>query len=593
MCERACGRRGGATPRTWLVVAVLAALIGAAGVGAASPATAQAGIKGKAKKKTKKRIQKLDARPVKISCKRTKKDGVKCKWTYAKLLGSSTVRNCKGESQLKRKRGRLRFRQRGCKGDRGAGAVIELLPAKLLQEGYEATSVFCFTTLGSGYNCVWEGLSFKPSAIEDCSGTATSRDRTVTINPAGCTPNAELTASQASVKSELTSSGLTPGQINCRPGSPIECTYEASTASGGWRYSCSGSASGPNALGRFSVERCDLSAPAEAPLTPTPGPHPTFGVNEGWTLYPGQLRMLRDDFGAQTARFSVNWAAVEESPTAGYDWSQPDSVYSAITARGLKPIIILGAAPCWATDDPCSAGQYNHPPSLSNLPAWQDFVREAARRYPEALAFEIWNEANSGLFFHGAPRPARYARVLERAYDAVKSVDPKLPVITTGLAPYATSAPGAWRYDDFLRDLYREGIKGHYDAIAHHGYTGRWPDEDYEQSIRIQLAALKDVMLDYGEQDTDIWITETGVSNNGSKPFSEAEQAEAITKLYRQYRRIPGVPVVVAHRWRDDGTAGGALAAEAGYGLQRENGSLKPAYCALSAVRPAPNATSC
>jgi len=589
---RAQGRRGS----LWLVaLALVAALLGAGVIAATHPATAEAGIKGKAKKKTKKKVMKRGGRPVKISCRKTKKKGVICKWTYAELLAAGSVRNCKGSSKLKRKRGKLRFRKRGCKSDRGAAAVIGLLPDKLLNEGLEATSVFCWTTLGNGYRCAWESLKFNLASIERCEGTALSRDRKVTISPQGCSADEELTAAQAGVRGALSNKGLNPGQIDCRPGSPIRCEWTASTSSAGWIYSCSGAATGSDPYGDFNTGNCKLSAPDEAPLKGQLGPHPAFGVNEGWPNFHGQLPALRNDFDAETARFTVSWQTVDRGPAEARDWFFPDATYNAMVAQGLQPTIILAGAPCWAVDtgEPCNPGEGDHPPSVDNMSAWSDFVEEAADRYPAALGFEIWNEANAGLFFHGAPRPARYAKVLETAYDAIKSVDKGMPVITTGLAPFASSGPGYQRYDDFLRDLYAQGIKGHYDAIGHHGYTGRAPYEDYEQSIRIQLADLKDVMLDYGEQDTDIWITETGLSNYGSKSFNESQQATGLVKLYRQYRRIPGVPVVIVHRWRDDGTAGGALGAERGYGLQRHNGTIKPVYCSLSDARNASSPASC
>ena len=160
-----------------------------------------------------------------------------------------------------------------------------------------------------------------------------------------------------------------------------------------------------------------------------------------------------------------------------------------------------------------------------------------------------------------------------------------MPVLTTGLAPFASSGPGQQRYDDFLRDVYRQGTKGYSDGIAHHAYPGSGPTGDYQQSIRVQIADLKDVMLDFGDQDKPIWITETGASNAGNKPYTEAQQAQAVAAIYKQFRRIPGIPAVVAHRWRDDASASGVLSAETGFGLQRSNGTEKPVFCVLAAAR--------
>ncbi|MGB6425813.1 MAG: hypothetical protein WBF18_11095 [Solirubrobacterales bacterium] len=573
-----------------IAAAVLACLTLALGW---APAIADAGIKGQAKKATKAKIKSLGAQPVKISCRvkgKRGRDGAKCKWTFAKTAGGSSVKNCKGLGLLKRKKGKLKFKQSGCKADKGAKAVAELLPAKLAKQGYEATFVFCYTTLGYGYKCKWEALSFKADEIEDCWGAARSQDKKVTITVKGCATNEIAAAAQSSVKDALAALGLTAGQINCRPGSPIKCTYEASQRSGGWTYYCEGGATAQKPEGPFSVDPCDLHAPDEAPLTPALGPHPFFGINDTWASIPGQIGRL-SQLGADTARFIVNWTGVQPnppSPTGGpsYDWTQPDTAYDAMVGYGIRPILIIQSAPCWATGvASCNPYDSGYPPDDGHLADWGDFAAAVAERYPQARAIEVWNEANADLFFRNAPRPIKYSKLLKTAHGSIKAEDPSMPVLTTGLAPFASSGPGQQRYDDFLRDVYGQGTKGYSDGIAHHAYPGSGPTGDYQQSIRVQIADLKDVMLDFGDQDKPIWITETGASNAGNKPYTEAQQAQAVAAIYKQFRRIPGIPAVVAHRWRDDASASGVLSAETGFGLQRSNGTEKPVFCVLAAAR--------
>ena len=141
------------------------------------------------------------------------------------------------------------------------------------------------------------------------------------------------------------------------------------------------------------------------------------------------------------------------------------------------------------------------------------------------------------------------------------------------------------RYDEFLRAIYEQGAKDFSDGIGHHAYPGGGPTSDYEAGVRGQIADLKDVMLDFGDEDKPIWITEYGVSTTGPAPYTEAQQATALVKLYRVLRRIPGVAAAVVHRWEDDGSASGELVAERGFGLTRTNGSRKPVYCALAKAR--------
>lgn len=591
----ATGLRLGAEPspfgiRAAIAVAILTCLVLVLGL---APATAEAGIKGQAKKATKAKIKNLGAQPVKISCRvkgKKGRDGVKCKWTFAKSAGGSSVKNCKGLGLLRKKNGRLKFKQSGCKADKGAKAVAELLPDKLAKKGYEATSVFCYTTLGYGYKCKWEALNFKANVIEDCRGAGRSKDKKVTTTLNGCATNQTATSAQSSVKDALAGQGLTAGQVNCRPGSAIECTYEASEQSAGWTYYCEGAATAAKPEGPFDVDPCDLHAPDEAPLTPAPGPHPFFGINDTWAAIPGQISRL-GELGADTARFTVNWTGVQPnppSPTGGpaYDWTQPDTAYDVMVGHGIEPILIIQSAPCWATGvASCSSSDFGYPPDDPHLADWGDFAAAVAERYPQARAIEVWNEANADLFFRDAPRPIQYSKLLKEAYSSIKAEDPTMPVLTTGLAPFANDGPGQQPYDDFLRDVYQQGTKGYSDGIAHHAYPGSGPSGDYKQSIRVQIADLKDVMLDFGDEDKPIWITETGASNAGNKPYTEAQQAQAVAAIYGQFRRIPGIPAVVAHRWKDDSAASGVLSAERGFGLHRSNGTHKPVFCSLAAAR--------
>ena len=487
--------------------------------------------------------------------------------------------------------GHLRLQRSGCRRDKGATGLLALLPAKLAKRGYERGHGLCFTSFRrGGFNCDWEALRFTPNAVKDCSGGLRSRHQRVRISRSHCAPNPGATAAQSGVKSALGALDLDAGLVKCFPGSPVECGYRASMRSGGWTYGCAGEARAATPDGPFDLDRCELHAPAKAPLRARPGPHPVFGINDVWASYSRHQFNRLAALGADSARFTVNWAGVEpERPDLlsrhSYDWSRPQRVYDRMVARGIEPIVIIGSAPCWATGRPkCRDGDFGYPPSGVHLPDWAAFAAAVARRFPRASAIEVWNEANHGRFYRGAPRPGRYATLLEWAYGAIKGEDRSLPVLTSGLAPFARSGVGRQRFDEFLRALYLRHAKRYSDGIAMHTYPGG-PKSHYKGAIRRQIADLKDVMLDFGDQDKPIWVTETGVSTAGRNAYTERQQARAVAALYRQFRRIPGVPAVIFHSWRDEALPAPGLAAEAGYGLQRENGTEKPVFCALAAVR--------
>ena len=209
------------------------------------------------------------------------KKGVKCNWFSARLFGGTKTRNCKGDSLLKPKGKKIKFKTQSCKDDKGATAVNGLLPQKLLDGGFTSTYVFCFTTLGNGYNCEWQGVRFKSAVTEGCRGTARSANKQINFKVSGCATHRELTAVQTGVSGELAARGLSPGQVSCLPGAAITCSWIAYTESGGWTYHCEGKATAPGPEGPFEVGGCKLRAPDLAPLTANGSPR-LFGVNEIW-----------------------------------------------------------------------------------------------------------------------------------------------------------------------------------------------------------------------------------------------------------------------------------------------------------------------
>lgn len=576
-----------ALSRVALLGALALALSVFLSVGAPRAEAAQLTI---AKEQTKAQIVADGARVVKNSCRllgRGGKNGVMCRWVSAQLIDGTETRTCKGTGYLKPKGSQIEFATDRCKLDKGATSLNGLMPQKLLKQGLDSRYTFCFTTLGRGFKCVWEALRHRPTVIENCKGTARSYNGATKIKVRSCTKEPVASEAQAVVKTLLAQQGLTPELISCRPGTAIDCTYEASRSSGGWKYSCTGTATAPSPAGPFDLSRCELGAPKLAPLTPTPGPHPLFGVNEGWRQMLPQLDRLSGDFGAETARFQVSWTAVQRQPGEPFDWSFYDPTYAQMQRHGIDPVIFIMGAPCWATGDPqCTDTDYTYPPDAGHLEDWGRFAAAVARHYPDAMAIEVWNEANARLFFHGGPQPTRYATLLKEAYTSIKAVDPKMPVITTGTAAFVANDANRMRYDDFLRAVYEAlgfDAREYSDGIGHHAYPGGGPQADIETGVRGQIADLRDVMLDFGDQDKPIWVTETGVSTAGQDPYTEAEQAKAYSQLYEQFRRIPGIPVVIEHRWRD--LTGSKRNPETGFGLTRADGSRKPVYCSLAAAR--------
>jgi hypothetical protein len=164
-----------------------------------------------------------------------------------------------------------------------------------------------------------------------------------------------------------------------------------------------------------------------------------------------------------------------------------------------------------------------------------------------------------------------------------------MPVITAGLSPHQNDVGDAMAYEGFLRRAYATGGPQLADGIGTHPYPLRQYHEDFLGAIRIDLYRYLRVMNEFGDGNKPMWVTETGVSNEGEgeEAYSHEQQADALTQIYTLMRRIDHpIPFVGFHRFVDQ--PGHSRVKERGYGVVAGNGQPKPAYCAVAAARERP-----
>jgi polysaccharide biosynthesis protein PslG len=547
----------------------------------AAPARSEASLS-KAKQQTKQLLRGESLRVVKLSCRvkgRNAKNGYRCRWVAAQLRGKATFA-CRGSSLLRRRGGKVAMGSRRCSKDRGATRMSGHLATRLVKKNdLRPTSTFCWGLLGRGFLCDWVAWRYNASTFE-CRGTSRSRNGRYKTRTRGCKLLPKPTAVQAGVCSVLAARGLSPQEIRCRPGSPgFSCDWSATRPSAGWTYRCTGGAGAPGSGGPFSVAPCKLRAPDLAPQNRS-GHRPHFGFNDDWPRMTGQIGRAATA-GSDTLRFTVSWGHVEATPGV-FNFAYYDSVYQAMLREGIRPLLIVQGAPCWATAPAYCDHPGTAPPTPAHDSRWRSFLAEVARRYPQARGIEVWNEANVKFFFKGGPDPARYATLLRLAHEGVRSTGSPVPVISSGLAAYPRNKAVGMGYSNFLRGVYAAGGgKLHADGVGYHAYSGRGPKEDYVSGVRSQIADLKDVMVAYGDQDREIWITETGFPTSGNNAFSPDQQAKALSLIYQSLRSTPGIPLILVHRWRAHTSDG----SEAGFGVIEKSGKAKPALCALAKLR--------
>lgn len=329
-------------------------------------------------------------------------------------------------------------------------------------------------------------------------------------------------------------------------------------------------------------------AGAQAP--PQVAPH--FGFNDDWHLHENQLD-LAAAAGSDTLRTGMYWTGVEYKRDEYY-WDLYDQFYARALSLGMRPLFMITNAPCWAavSKRACRRGKKSdlgQPPAPSEYDEWAEFVGLVAQRYPEALALEIWNEPNLTKFWYPRPKPTRYADVLRAAAEGIHAANPAMPVLLAGMVPTRGKSKTKLGFKRFLRRVYKTGVPQLADGIAFHPFPAFWHRSIPRVLDKLEslMGGIRAIMSHFGDGDKDVWVTEIGLSTTGRPSgFTEAEQAEGLSAMYRMLSQMPGVPAVIVHRFLDQ--QGGKKNWQTGAGVVAGSGNLKPAYCALAAERGVP-----
>lgn len=377
--------------------------------------------------------------------------------------------------------------------------------------------------------------------------------------------------------------GLQPTRIShCAPrrhARTYVCRWEAAGLfPGEIPYACSGKARFIVAKKKWWVDECVNQLPPMVPLLPEPGPHPVFGFNDDWigdAQHNPRINYL-PGVGAQVARLTVRWDAVSNTPGLFF-WFPYDLVYGQLLDRGIRPLIVVTSAPCWAQTGDCAS---EGAPSPDHYDEFAQFAAMAAQRYNQAIGVEVWNEPNLAKFWGSEPEPKAYAEMLKQAIPAIRAANPGMATVTAGLAPSGQSDSVGYAPRDFLRQAYEAGGPQLADAIGAHPYPFRSYGEDFLGAIRTELYYYVRVKEDFGDGAKPIWVTEVGVAND--EGYDLDQQADALARIYVLLRRVENIPVVVFHRFVDRADASDK---ERSYGVIASDGNPKPAYCAVAGAR--------
>jgi hypothetical protein len=310
--------------------------------------------------------------------------------------------------------------------------------------------------------------------------------------------------------------------------------------------------------------------PQEPEDTPTPLPSiPPAGSVQASFAYgiqvdpsgdPSEIIGHLNALGIKWVKFQLSWKEMEPQENIR-NWGEWDRLILTYHNAGFNILLSIVKAPNWARPANTDLSEEGPP---ANPATYARFVGELAKRYKGGVqAIEVWNEQNLSREGGGAPMPpANYVALLSASYQAIKTADSNIIVVSGAPTP-AGDVPGAAIDDiNYLSAMYAAGLKGVSDAIGVHpsGYncpaTGDWqsvvdataafrgPFDNRHHSwcFRGTMEGYRNVLVANGDANKRLWPTEFGwaVSTTPQGGYEYAadntrdEQAQWIVEAYQQ-----------------------------------------------------------
>ena len=346
------------------------------------------------------------------------------------------------------------------------------------------------------------------------------------------------------------------------------------------------------------------------------------------------------DIGVDWVRVTAGWSVIAPAPLSSrrpnFDatdpgaypagaWAALDRVYRSARRRGLRTAIDIAFwAPRWAVARPARRAERER--DTIAVRAYADFAEAVARRYPEAVAFTVWNEPNHNAFLlpqweragddWRPSSPHLYRAMVQAAVPAIEAAAPGAIVLIG-----ATSSVGATRgaaaddrmapltflremacVDERLRALSRpecrdfEPLPG--DGWSHHPYSlelAPWQPDPLPDNVRMadldRLTALLGRLHARGRTRVDLplYLTEAGYQTDPPDPTqttSVAEHARWLPEAEEIARRRPSLRSVAQFLMRDlpqrPGRSARTRWGDYQSGLRYAGGRPKPAHASFA-----------
>ncbi|MCJ7736623.1 MAG: hypothetical protein MUQ10_04820 [Anaerolineae bacterium] len=207
-----------------------------------------------------------------------------------------------------------------------------------------------------------------------------------------------------------------------------------------------------------------------------------------------------DSLGLGWVKQQVRWADIERNP-GEMEWGTYDWIVESANEKGLKLMFSVVDAPTWLRSSYLDDNVEGAPPD--NLADYADFIGKLVDRYEGRIhAIEVWNEQNLDREWDTAEgiNPELYVEMLRLSYQAIKSRDPNIIVISGALSP----AAGPWTdpnnsnritvMDDFeyFDRMIAAGFLNSCDCVgAHHNGINMPPDVAWDEGYSDSTAKFR------------------------------------------------------------------------------------------------------
>jgi hypothetical protein len=338
------------------------------------------------------------------------------------------------------------------------------------------------------------------------------------------------------------------------------------------------------------VPTSPLPRPASYAFVPTAvidASNNTIGVADsdiwGLTTEDGQIDYAEIDkhldelqtLGVDTVRVLIPWSGNEPVAPGTLPpdweaafWQRSDYIVNAAATRGMAVLGVLNSTPSWGADPDENGWGVGAAPDPEKF---AEYAATVAQRYlGKVSAYEIWNEPNAIPYWTPTPDPASYTEVLKAAYTAIKAADPNALVVAGVLGAVVNFGNVTMDPRDYVEQMYANGAHGYFDALSFHPYQyttefsqgALTPDKPWNADSPLeQLIAMRQLMIDNGDEALKIWATEYGLPTAGLNGVTEQQQADFIQDFLDAWHDLDytGPAFIYTTIDRMDGTEDGSF----------------------------------